>query len=516
MTLPRSLSLTARLALLFAAMTAALLIVVGLVIERAVAHHFHELDDHELAGKLTLVGNLLQGADPTLQLDERLLRLDDAFAGQDAVAVLLRDADGRVLHAIQPGFFTRAQLEGGELPAASTPWTQDGHQVIGRAARIALRGGASDEGAITALVALDVSHHIHFLDELRRGLWLGISAAAIAAALLGWLAAHRGLAPLRRVTATAGQLSAARLGERLAEDDAPAEVRELVEAFNGMLARLETSFRRLSEFSADLAHELRTPISNLMTHTQVALAQARSDEEYREVLASNMEEFERIARMVGDMLFLARAEDGRLPRGDEAVALDAEAQALAEFYEALAEAQQVRIDVQGTAQVRGDRLMLRRALSNLLSNALRHTPAGGRVRITLRMVPGGAGAADLDDLPTLHAGRTAGTTRGTEHATTSFAEISIDNDGEPIPPEQLERIFDRFHRASADRRRHGEGAGLGLAITRSIVLAHGGRISVRCADGVTRFIVRLPAAHGEPEPDRPLPHLPHLPQESAP
>lgn len=484
MSLPRSLSLTARLALLFAAMTASLLIVVGVVIGRAVEHHFHELDDHELAGKLTLVGNLLQGAVPAHPLDERLLQLDDAFAGQDTVAVLLRDGDGRVLHAIQPHFFTRAQREGGELPAASTPWSQGGHEVIGRAARITLPEGAAEGGAVLALVALDVSHHIHFLDTLRRGLWLGISAAAIAAALLGWLAAHRGLAPLRRVTATAGQLSAERLGERLAEDDAPAEVRELVEAFNGMLARLEGSFRRLSEFSADIAHELRTPISNLMTHTQVALAQTRSNEEYRDVLASNMEEFERIARMVGDMLFLARAEDGRLPRGDEAVALEAEAHALAEFYEALAEAQQVSLTVRGAAEVRGDRLMLRRALSNLVSNALRHTPAGGSVRIRLRTTDrrGTRAAAGADS-----AAQEPGC------AAPAVAEIEIENDGEPIPPEQLERIFDRFHRASANRRSHGEGAGLGLAITRSIVHAHGGHIRARSAAGTTTFSIFLPA-----------------------
>jgi two-component system heavy metal sensor histidine kinase CusS len=499
MRLPPGLSLTARLALLFAAMTASLVIVVGVVIGRAVEHHFHELDDHELAGKLTLVGNLLQGADPALPLAERLLRLDDAFAGQDAVAVLLRDDHGRVLHAIQPGFFTAAQLGGDGLPTTSTPWAQDGHQVIGRAARIALPAallaaadgaGAADaapaeDAALVALVALDISHHVHFLDELRRGLWLGISGAAFAAAVLGWFAAHRGLAPLRRVTTTARHLSAERLGERLAEDGAPAEVRELVEAFNGMLARLDGSFRRLSDFSADIAHELRTPISNLMTQTQVALSRARSADEYREVLASNMEEYERIARMVADMLFLAQAEDGRLPRAYQTVALADEATALAEFYDALAEAQGVRISVEGAATVHGDRLMLRRALSNLLSNALRHTPAGGEIRIRLQ-APDSAGIPGALD----------------EHAAASSAheaeaEICIENDGDPIPPAQLERIFDRFHRASADRRRHGEGAGLGLAITRSIVHAHGGRIWASSATspgraGTTTFTLRLP------------------------
>ena len=482
MRLPPGLSLTARLALLFAVLTASLLIMVGVVIGRAVEHHFQELDDHELVGKLTLVANLLQGADPMLPLAERLSRLDDAFAGHDMVAVLLRDTDGRVLHAVQPGFFTPAQLAGTEMPIGSTEWTQDDLQVIGRAARIELPAGTgAPSEALTALVALDISHHIHFLAELRRGLWLAISVAAIAAALLGWFAAHRGLAPLRRVTATARHLSAERLGERLAEDDAPPEVHELVEAFNGMLARLEKSFRRLSDFSADIAHELRTPVSNLMTQTQVALSRARSADEYREVLASNMEEFERIARMVADMLFLAQAEDGRLPRTSESVALADEAVALIEFYDALAEAQGVRITVEGAASVRGDRLMLRRALSNLLSNALRHTPVGGCIRICLR-------------------------NEGDE------VEVQIENDGEPIASAQLERIFDRFHRASADRRRHGEGAGLGLAITRSIVQAHGGRIwaSSTAAPspphaGTTTFTVRLPV-DADASPQAATPH----------
>jgi two-component system heavy metal sensor histidine kinase CusS len=188
--------------------------------------------------------------------------------------------------------------------------------------------------------------------------------------------------------------------------------------------------------------------------------------------------------MVGDMLFLARAEDGRLPRGDEAVALEAEAHALAEFYEALAEAQQVSLTVRGAAEVRGDRLMLRRALSNLVSNALRHTPAGGSVRIRLRTTNrrGTRAAAGADS-----AAQEPGC------AAPAVAEIEIENDGEPIPPEQLERIFDRFHRASANRRSHGEGAGLGLAITRSIVHAHGGHIRARSAAGTTTFSIFLPA-----------------------
>ena len=454
------LSLTARLALLFALLTASLLIVVGVVLGRAVEAHFDELDAHELAGKLTLVGNLVREAG-----SDAGQHLDAAFAGQDTVGLLLRAADGTVLHAIQPGAFKPAHLAGAALMQGGEGWQSGPRQFIGR--EIALDAGADAGSALRVAVALDISHHAHFLDEVRRGLWLGISGAALVAALLGWFAAHRGLAPLRRVTATARGLSAERLSQRLDETGAPAEVRDLVDAFNGMLERLESSFTRLSDFSADIAHELRTPVSNLMTQTEVALSRARSSEEYREVLASNLEEFERIARMVGDMLFLAQAENGRLPRPVETVALDHEIHALIEFYEALAEERQVRITLHGGACVTGDRLMLRRAVSNLLSNALRHTAAGDTIDILIEnAIPSGNDAVTL----------------------------SVSNTGDTIPPDQLPRIFDRFHRAGANRARHGEGAGLGLAITRSIVLAHGGDIAAISADGLTRFTITLPRA----------------------
>lgn len=454
------LSLTARLALLFALLTAGLLIVVGIVLGRAVERHFDELDAHELAAKLTLVGNLVReaGAEPEQHLDA-------AFAGQHMVGLLLRTTDGSMLHAIQPQAFTAAQRAGTALNEGGETWHEAGREFIGR--EIGLAPDAAGGEPLRVAVALDISHHAHFLDEVRRGLWLGISAAALAAALLGWLAAHRGLAPLRRVTTTARRLSADGLSLRLDEAGAPAEVRDFVDAFNGMLARLETSFTRLSDFSADIAHELRTPISNLMTQTEVALSRARSSEAYREVLASNLEEFERIARMVGDMLFLAQAENGRLPRPVETVQLDDEARALIEFYEALAEDRGVKITLAGQARVTGDRLMLRRALSNLLSNALRHTPAGSTIGIDIR---------DADE------------------AADGMATLSVSNPGDPIPSDQLERIFDRFHRASDERARKGEGAGLGLAITRSIVLAHGGDIRAASADGQTRFTLTLPRA----------------------
>ena len=454
-------SLTARLATLFAVLTASLLVLAAVFLGRMLDAHFEELDTHELQGKLTLIRNALQTEAAQAGQPDRFEALDRSFVGHESVGVLLRDAEGRVLHVIHPEHFTAAQRAGEALAAGLSGWTVDARPHRGVEVSIALPSAGANHETIAALVALDLSHHVHFLASVRHATWAGVVAAALAAALFGWIAAYRGLAPLRQVTETARKLSARQLAERLAIDDAPLEVRDHVEAFNGMLARLEAAFQRLGDYSADIAHELRTPISNLMTQTQVALSRPRTTEAYQDILASNLEEYERIARMVSDMLFLAKAEGNTLAHASEPVDLALEADALVDFYEALADERQVGIVRQGQASVQGDRLMLRRALSNLISNALRHTPEGGQ--ITIRIDADAAGV-----------------------------RVAVCNVGDPIPGEQIERIFERFHRGSAQRESRGEGAGLGLAITRSIVHAHGGQISAQSAEGVTCFTITLP------------------------
>ncbi|MDX5363352.1 MAG: heavy metal sensor histidine kinase [Pseudazoarcus pumilus] len=459
----RPFSLTARLALIFAAFAAGVLLVAGMIIERAVATHFDELDEHDLGAQLTVVGNLLAHTASEAQFEAIDERLDDLFGRHAMVALVVTDAAGRVLHAVRGEVFPHGVLP--QADGQAHKWTREDHEYIGRAS--VLRLPLEPPRSIRIDVALDITHHTHFLEAVRLRLWAGISLVALLAAGLAWLAARRGLAPLRSVTATAQRLSAERLGERLTPGDAPAEMQELVEAFNGMLDRLQAAFRRLDAYSADIAHELRTPVSNLMTATEVALSRARSADEYRDTLHSNLEEFERMARMIADMLFLAKADEGRLPRAAEAVALEAEAAALAEFYEALAEERHVAIGVSGAASVTGDRLMLRRAVSNLLSNALRHARAGSEVDILIE-----ADAAEV--------------------------RLSVRNAGDDIPPERAARLFERFHRIEGERERQGEGAGLGLAITRSIARAHGGDVTLASAAGTTRFTLHLPHTHAEP------------------
>ncbi|TVR61503.1 MAG: HAMP domain-containing protein [Candidatus Competibacteraceae bacterium] len=477
MKFPRTpLSLTARLALLFAMLAAVLLMVVGMALEHAVEAHFEELDHQDLASKLTVISRVLARITSEEDLNRLPQRLEDALAGHDLVAVLVRDEGGSGIYAARAARFAPAQLAGVPLSETARNWKREGHQYIGREATLLIP--LPEPLPVRVLIGLDISHHAHFLTSVRNRLWIGISAAVLAAALLGWFAARKGLAPLRRVTAAARRLSTERLGERLSESDAPAEMLALVEAFNGMLDRLEAAFLRLSDFSADIAHELRTPVSNLMTETQVALSRSRSADEYRETLHSNLEELDRLARMIADMLFLAKADNGLLPRPVETVALETEVRALMEFYEALAEEEGIHLSLTGTATVTGDRLMLRRALSNLIANALRHTPAGGQV--------------------TLQIEREGDKTR-----------LLVCNPGDTIPPEQLPRLFERFYRGDPSRVRQGESTGLGLAITRSIIEAHDGGIDVESANGVTTFRLHLPrskasaSSAGDNEPQGP-------------
>lgn len=289
--------------------------------------------------------------------------------------------------------------------------------------------------------------------------------------LLGWWAARRGLAPLRTMASRARTVTAHKLDERMPVEAVPVEMADLAATLNAMLERLQRDFDRLSEFSSDLAHELRTPLTNLMTQTHVVLSQPRDAAKYRDVLTSNAEELQRLGRMVSDMLYLAKMEHGITLPNAEHIDIAEEVTALFEFYDALAEDKGVRLQQRGNGRITGDRLMLRRALSNLLSKALRHTPAGKGIVVEI------APSADA-------------------------VAVTVENEGETIRPELLPSLFDRFFRADKSRARPdsdgagdrtgdgtGDGTGLGLAITQAIMAAHGGSIAVESAQGRTRFVL---------------------------
>ncbi len=462
----RSRSITFRLTLFFSTASTIVLMVIGYWIGAAVERHFLEQDLHEFEGKLALVRHILSKVHAAENLDTAARLLEDVLVGHHDLSISIVGPDQRPLFTSPDAALLAPLLENPTVSVASgsprlLEWSKAGRTYRGMVATA--ETAIPESPPATVALALDIGHHQEFLAAFRQSLWLAVAVGILLTALLGWIAARRGLVPLRNMAQVAHGISASRLDSRLPLDDVPPELFDLAAAFNQMLDRLQDSFRRLSDFSSDLAHELRTPISNLMTETQVVLTRTRSADEYREVLYSNLEEYDRLARMIGDMLFLAKADNGLIVPRREPVDLAREVRQLFDFYEALSEAQGVRLSLAGEGTVRGDDLMLRRALSNLLSNALRHSPRNSSIAVSI-------------DRPEAEKIR-----------------IAVENSGQTIAAEHIPRLFDRFYQVEASRHRMHEGAGLGLAIVKSIIEAHGGRISVTSAEGMTRFEALLPA-----------------------
>lgn len=459
-------SITLRLALHFGVASSAVLLVIGYLVGSAVEGHFVELDRMQLRGKMELVRHVLARVRSATDVAALPERMNDALTGHASLSIRIGAPDGRTLF-VSPGAYFPDSLQQGAPATAPvdgsqlTSWERGGHVFRGFST-VASTAALELPTAIVAIAVTTDEHHA-FMAAFYTSLWLAIGVGIASTLLLGWVAAKRGLAPVRELTGVAQRITASRLDDRLPRSTLPMELVDLATAFNDMLSRLEGSFRRLSEFSQDLAHELRTPIGNMMAQTQVALARSRTPDEYREVLYSNCEEFERLARMISDMLFLAQADNGLMVPRSETVDLANEVRELFEFYDALAEDRGVGMTLAGDGTVRGERLMIRRAIGNLLSNALNHTPRGGSV--TVRIGPEKRGQVRL----------------------------AVENPGDGIPAEHLSRVFDRFYRVDPSRQRLTEGAGLGLAITKSIVTAHHGSVQAYSSGGLTRFELLFPA-----------------------
>lgn len=455
------LSLTARLTLFFTVLAAAVVLGLGGLFMTAADHHFIELDERALQDERQLIANLLgDAASPA----EAHARLAQALDHQQGLLVRVRDGDGRTV--FQSASWSSSALAAGlDAVAASGAPPPDTHGHGGyHAIGFELAPAYAPETRLAVSVAVDTAFHEEFLHALRRSLAWYALAATLVAGLLGWFAAHQGLAPLRAMRKRAADVSAQQLEPRMPVESVPVEMADLATELNRMLERLQQDFRRLSEFSTDLAHELRTPISNLLTQTQVTLSARRDADTYRDILASNAEELERLARMVSDMLFLAKTEHGVDLPHRERFSVAAEIRALVDFHGVVADERGIRIEASGDGDVLGDRLMFRRAVGNLLSNALRHAPPASTVVIDVTAVNGAT-------------------------------EVAVENGGEAIAPALLPRLFDRFYSADPARSHPASGGtGLGLAITRAIVEAHGGTVVAQSAHGRVRFSLRFPAS----------------------
>ena len=307
----------------------------------------------------------------------------------------------------------------------------------------------------TIQIAVDVSQKQMLLARYRFWFWTILLATFVIFPMVGYNIARHGIRPVEEMATTARHISSTNLRERIVAEGYPSELASLASTFNQMLDRLEESFERISRFSADIAHDLRTPVNNIRGEAEVALARARTIDEYRDVLGSCLEEAVRLSDLVGDLLFLARAESPLTHLHREHVNVDELLDVVREYYEASAAEGNVSLATAGADEpviAELDRTLLQRAVGNLVSNALAHTPPGGTV--VLR-----------------------------SNADSSTIRIAVSDTGVGIPAAALPRVFDRFFRVDSSRSQGSGGTGLGLAIVQSIALLHGGNVRISSQPG---------------------------------
>ncbi|WP_415764680.1 heavy metal sensor histidine kinase [Pseudomonas sp. ZB1P45] len=454
------LSLTTRMSLMFMLAVTAVLTVAGLSFNNLSRHHFKMLDQQALNEKLHSTQRILGELKSIDQFGDFKPELQALLGAHRDLTALIIDGDGRLLFA-DPGPVDVP--EEFRTTTSNNVWEwQDQEQMFRGVTAQAIVTG--QDKPLTVILIFDVTQHMSFFATLQRWFWIGLVISALVSAALGWMVASSGMRPIRQVTRVAASMSAKSLKERIPLAPVPKELQQMVLSFNAMLSRLDDAFVRLSNFSADIAHELRTPVSNLMTHTEVVLSRKRDIEDYEDNLYSNLDDLKRMSRMIDDMLFLAKSDNGLITHENKPIDLLAVVEKLLEYYRLLADERGINLTVSGQGSVRGDVLMLHRAISNLLSNALRYTPEGQVINVDIQQ----------KGLSTL---------------------VVVENPGEIIAPEHLEKLFDRFYRVDPARREGSpSNAGLGLSITRSIIEAHEGKIWCTSSNGKTAFHLELPGA----------------------
>lgn len=443
----------------------------------SVENHFAEQDVSDLQQINTTVHGILQSsADPD---EKKISKIKESIASYRNVAVLLMDPQGNTLlsssqgAALRPAMKTadfsshrRAQdvflwtVEDPVRPVHGGPGMKmETYRIIASSGTATLQGKSQN---YVLLTGLSINFHLHYLDALKKNLIAIAVVISLLIVLIIRIAVRQGHLPLRNVSNAIKNITSENLDARLEPSRVPIELEQLVVSFNHMIEKIEDVFTRQANFSADIAHEIRTPITNLVTQTEIALSQDRTQKELEDVLYSSLEEYNRMTKMVSDMLFLAQADNNQLIPDRVMFDLSAEIIKVFDFFEAWAEERNITLKFNGVhCLIEGDPQMFRRAINNLLSNALRYTPEGQAVTVSIKEQE-------------------------------NHFELMIENPGKPVPEEHLPRLFDRFYRVDPSRQRKGEGSGIGLAIVKSIVEAHHGRVHVESDVRSTRFILSVP------------------------
>ncbi|MGO8757291.1 MAG: heavy metal sensor histidine kinase [Terracidiphilus sp.] len=420
-----------------------------------------ELDrstDLFLADKLHVLRTMLQERPDDEDGLREEIELESAARRYQQFYIRLLDKHG-VPILTTPGM--TEQLDLAELVSRTQGRPEHSISMIGkqgqafRVASAAAPVGRLNAGNDTIQIAIDISQEEALLARYRLWFWAILLATSVLFPVVGYRIARQGIRPVEEIAATARRITSTNLRERIRAEGYPLELASLAGTFNEMLDRLDESFELVSRFSADIAHDLRTPVNNIRGEAEVALARARTVDEYRGVLESSLEEAVRLSELIGDLLFLARAESPlkhvERQKADVCELLGT----VREYYEASASEGGIALVTAASAEpitAELDRALMLRAVSNVVSNAIAHTPPGGTVKL--------AAAADGEAI-----------------------RIDVSDTGTGIPADALPRVFDRFFRVDPSRSKASGGTGLGLAIVQSIMTLHGGSAEIASEPG---------------------------------
>ncbi|OJU83090.1 MAG: two-component sensor histidine kinase [Acinetobacter sp. 39-4] len=433
-----------RISFLSTLFTILILIVMGIFVNQHVVNYFYQQNQKEIEGKIQLIENLFQQK-PSNFKDS----LDEALIGHDNLVIQIKLANGQTIYNKKNDHTDLSQLiqnRNGQW----VNWKNKDQSYQGIMVNKNLRYDQIDQN-MQIIAAIEVTDNYYFLHSFKQQLLMIGLLGVIGLMFLGWLATWQGLGPIRIMAKLSENISANNLSNRLDLSNVPIELTPLATAFNDMLNRLEVSVDKLSAFSSDLAHEIRTPINNLMMQTQVCLTKQRSVEEYQDVLFSNLEEYEHLAKMISDMLFLAKSDHNLALKNKKEIDLKQEMRVLFEYFEAFASEKHIQLKQIGQASIHAEPAMIRRAFNNLISNAIKYGEPDSILEVKL--------------------------SQDHQHSIIQIKN-KVSAEMQALSPLQLSRFFDRFYRLDSSRHKAEDGTGLGLAITKSIIEIHDAAIDV--------------------------------------
>jgi two-component system heavy metal sensor histidine kinase CusS len=455
-------SITARLVLMFALGALATFALIGAVLYGVLQRELTRHQDDDLNTNLQSLSYSIQRFGNLEHWARLTIRMDTLTPSDGSVRFWVLSDDPRYLYGKGLDEMERVNL--GATGHGSLTLPSSGLSYRTLSARIP---ALDDRPPVRLIVGVNMAPYTHTMRAFLIALTVVSLCAVALVMVLGWWIARIGLRPLQRLSTQARALRPKTLSQRLHADRLPVELEGLTVAFNGALGRLEEAYQQLEGFNADVAHELRTPLANMIGGTQVALSRPRGVAELEETLQSNLEELERLRSIVNDMLFLARADQGEAATGLTAAAVAHEVRVTIEFFEPLLDETGSTVAVEGElhAQATMNVALFRRALSNLLQNAIAHSAAGAALVVTIS--------------------RRAGA-----------VWIAVANPGATVAAAHLPRLFDRFYRVDASRHDTGEvrGHGLGLAIVKAVATMHGGATLATSEAGVTTIAFSIPSA----------------------